>query len=180
MSALIAGVVLMIGALTLVASRGSASPPPSPTPNQIVQWIQESQEREQRQVVLESLEHKVMGRWIQESLENHKRLLAIALPSLLTPSKSIVSEYSDLLSRKDLEPAGINRILERGKFDQLDGVEGYRGGGAYFSFTTRTNDYNQRPDLEFQHGAFSSGFYGGQLGHRPQARRRLAPNGRPR
>ena len=40
-----------------------------------------------------------------------------------------------------------------------------RGGGAYFSFTTRTNDYNKEPDLSLEQWRFLSGFYGGNRGY---------------
>ena len=39
-----------------------------------------------------------------------------------------------------------------------------RGGGAYFSFTSRTNNYDQGPDLGLEQKTFSSGFYGGCFG----------------
>ena len=57
--------------------------------------------------------------------------------------------------------AGHNRILNRGRFD---GMTVGRGGGAYFSFETGLNDYNQGPDLELQGWGYSSGFYGGSVG----------------
>lgn len=63
----------------------------------------------------------------------------------------------------DPRPAssGHNRIITRGL---LDGMTIGRGGGAYFSFETGLNDYNQGPDLELQGGEFQSGFYGGCVG----------------
>lgn len=57
--------------------------------------------------------------------------------------------------------SGRNRIITRG---MLDGMTIGRGGGAYFSFETGLNDYNQGPDLELQNGRFYSGFYGGCYG----------------
>ncbi len=76
----------------------------------------------------------------------------------IEPSPEIKQRYADQVR---IPNTGINRILERGKFE---GVISQRGGGAYFSFTTRSNDYNQSPDLELQNGSFNSGFAGGDLG----------------
>lgn len=77
---------------------------------------------------------------------------------LLTASKEIVKKYSS-----DIEQNGfkINRVLRRGDFN---GSTNGRGGGAYFSFTTETNDYNKTPQIELQLGRLSSGFYGGSKG----------------
>ncbi|MHC4163700.1 MAG: hypothetical protein ACYSUM_16355 [Planctomycetota bacterium] len=59
------------------------------------------------------------------------------------------------------EDSGVNRILNRGRFQGRTLV---RGGGAYFSFTTHSNDYNREPDLELQQWRFTSGFAGGDYG----------------
>jgi len=52
--------------------------------------------------------------------------------------------------------------LQRGVFDHEGMLP--RGGGAYFSFTSKTNDYDSEPHIELQNGNFSSGFYGGNFG----------------
>lgn len=49
-------------------------------------------------------------------------------------------------------------LMNRGRFDGVTVVD---GGGAFFSFETGTNDYNQGPDLGLEGWQFSSGFYGG-------------------
>lgn len=55
---------------------------------------------------------------------------------------------------------GICRILNRGQ----SGLVSLPGGGAYFSFTSRSNSYDKEPDLELQGWAFRSGFAGGDVG----------------
>ena len=55
----------------------------------------------------------------------------------------------------------VNRILNRGLFGNELGV---RGGGAYFSFVRKSNDYNHAPNIELQQWKFSSGFAGSDFG----------------
>jgi uncharacterized protein (TIGR03067 family) len=111
-----------------------------------------------------STPHADSANRIRNARDSAKGVLAEQLPKLLNPSGQIMSEYVDVLKEKQFVPSGINRILERNKYDKGGDIEGYRGGGAYFSFTTRTNDYNQKPDLELQQGRLCSGFYGGNFG----------------
>lgn len=61
------------------------------------------------------------------------------------------------------QPKGVsvNRILNRGRFKNELGV---RGGGAYFSFVTKSNDYDHVPNIELQQWKFSSGFAGSDFG----------------
>lgn len=76
---------------------------------------------------------------------------------LLTPKRKWLAKYSDLAG-----DAGVARIIHRGRYDKETWV---RSGGAYFSFTSKTNDYNQGPDVSLSGMEFSSGFYGGSFGH---------------
>jgi hypothetical protein len=75
----------------------------------------------------------------------------------LTPSQEILRTWSNYADKPD---SGVNRILERGKFE---GLTSGRGGGAYFSFLSRRNDYRE-PDIELQEGCFYSGFAGKDFG----------------
>lgn len=77
---------------------------------------------------------------------------------LLAPAESAWKGRENLRGRGD---AGLARILERGPFD---GIVTPRGGGAYWSFTKRSNDYGKSPQLELQRGTFSTGFYGTNFG----------------
>ncbi len=87
-----------------------------------------------------------------------RRIRPVFTEKLLVPQSPIPAPYEYFLDASD---TGMNRILERGLFE---GLLVPRGGGAYFSFSSGTNDYNQSPDIELQNGKFSSGFYGGNFG----------------
>jgi len=78
---------------------------------------------------------------------------------LLTPPEAIQSRYASLLARAG---TGVARILPRGAYEHA--IE-KRGGGAYYSFATRDNSYDEEPDLELQQGMYGSSFYGGTWGH---------------
>jgi len=78
---------------------------------------------------------------------------------LLTPASEHVTSFGRDVGGTD---SGINRLLQRGLYDKVTLV---RGGGCYFSFTTRSNCYNERPDVELQNGRLSSGFAGGDFGY---------------
>jgi hypothetical protein len=77
---------------------------------------------------------------------------------LLTPSADAWKGFEDLRSRSD---AGLARILDRGPFE---GLVSPRGGGAYWSFSKRSNSYDQWPQIELQKWSFSTGFYGSNSG----------------
>jgi RNA polymerase sigma-70 factor (ECF subfamily) len=77
----------------------------------------------------------------------------------LTVPPRIEAEQAALLRLPD---TGVARILERthiGNFFE-SGFVGIRGGGAYFSFATGSNDFNGQPTLELQGGLYSSGISG--------------------
>lgn len=78
---------------------------------------------------------------------------------VITIDAELLEEHAALLA---VEGVRVNRILNRGQFD---GMLSPRGGGAYFSFTSLTNDYDQAPDLELQQWYFMSGFAGRNWGH---------------
>ena len=86
------------------------------------------------------------------------RLRAKLDERLLTPDPALTRRFEELKGRAD---AGVARLITRGLFD---GKTQVRGGGAYFSFVTASNSYDETPDLELQRGKFSSGFAGGDDG----------------
>jgi hypothetical protein len=86
------------------------------------------------------------------------RLRAKLDERLLTPDPELTTRWAELRGRTD---AGVARLISRGLFD---GKTSVRGGGAYFSFVTGSNSYDETPDLELQRGRFSSGFAGGDDG----------------
>lgn len=70
----------------------------------------------------------------------------------------------------EAERIGANavKLLPRGMFEypgtDADNPLGVRGGGAYYSFTTRSHSYNKIPQIELQQGMLSVGFYGASYG----------------
>lgn len=54
---------------------------------------------------------------------------------------------------------GAGRLLERDVLDD-EGILAVRGDGAYYSFTTGTNDYDVSPDIGSSNGRLTSGFAG--------------------
>lgn len=116
-------------------AESGASPTDPDAKEQIQAWV--------RQLPLP--QHVEVARAVRAALDRR----------LLTPAKK-------WMSRKPAgADAGVNRILNRGRFETVTLV---RGGGAYFSFSTRSNDYDHAPDLELQGWVFSSGFGGGDTG----------------
>lgn len=94
----------------------------------------------------------------QELLDLVQAIGRVGEEKLLAVPEEVTLRYAALLGFED---AGAARIVERGRYDAI--VE-QRGGGAYYSFATRTNDYDKEPDLELQQGTYSTSFYGGTFG----------------
>ena len=83
---------------------------------------------------------------------------------------ALIKALGDALRERILTPAlaarqpkgvFVNRILNRGIFKNELGV---RGGGAYFSFVTKSNDYDHIPNIQLQQWGLQSGFHGGDCG----------------
>jgi len=82
--------------------------------------------------------------------------------AMLPELRASLDEDLGLVSRgAGHQTSGRNRILNRGRFE---GMTVGRGGGAYFSFETGLNDYNQGPDLGLEQWGFHSCFYGSSIG----------------
>ncbi len=82
---------------------------------------------------------------------------------LLVPDPNLEEVRAVLASTPD---AGLARILPYGRLEgDIDGrFLGVRGAGAYFSFFTRSNSYDQQPDIHLDTGTFSTRMYGGTEG----------------
>lgn len=81
---------------------------------------------------------------------------------LLEPEPEVLLKNAELLA---LEGTGATRLIDRSFQDKPPGrAILQRGGGAYYSFATRSHSYNSQPDIELQNGSFSSGFYGLSFG----------------
>ncbi|HVS17449.1 MAG TPA: sigma-70 family RNA polymerase sigma factor [Planctomycetota bacterium] len=61
-----------------------------------------------------------------------------------------------------LPDAGLTRLVERNSLAAIDELDlpWMQGGGAYFSFTERTHDYQRRPQVALQRGELTVGYYG--------------------
>lgn len=100
-------------------------------------------------------------------------LLSLIGASAQTDVKSDVTSSPDKLSI--LQPSGedvslaaqrglnIFKILPRGMIREEKDL-GIRGGGAYYSFTTRSHSYNEIPQLSLEKGFLQTAFYGANYG----------------
>ena len=77
---------------------------------------------------------------------------------LLEPSPEDAAIWSEFLQQSD---TGLVRLMPR---ERYDGILGMRGGGAYYSFTRLTHDYNGEPHIGLDQGQLRSGFVGLDLG----------------
>ena len=78
--------------------------------------------------------------------------------TLLAPSDEDRKAYAEFLARPD---TGLVRLLPREKWEKKLTL---RGGGAYYSFTLRTNEYGHGSDIQLEQGQFSVGFAGADFG----------------
>jgi len=79
-------------------------------------------------------------------------------PAVLEPSVPQGSEKNKIF-----------KLLPRGMFKDTSGSDegnpiGIRGGGAYYSFTTRLHSYNKIPQIELDQEFLQVGFYGANYG----------------
>lgn len=93
-------------------------------------------------------------------LEQHVRLVQVGQRALEDRLLVGPAKWASRLDATQFGNGGIARILNRGQ----SGLVSLRGGGAYFSFTSRSNSYDDGPDIELQRWAFHSGFAGGDVG----------------
>ena len=77
---------------------------------------------------------------------------------LMSPSKQDFEKYSRFLKQPG---TGLIRLLPREKYD---GKLRLRGGGAYYSFVRRDQEYNYGSDIELYNGSFNVGFAGAECG----------------
>jgi hypothetical protein len=76
----------------------------------------------------------------------------------LAPSDADRAAHSDFLTRRD---TGICRLAAKPDFDD----KLIRGGGAFYSFTQLSNDYNSDAQLGLGDGRLSTGFAGANYGY---------------
>lgn len=87
------------------------------------------------------------------------------LPDVLIPDPTVAAQAKT-------QGAEVFRLLPRGMFENKEGSYsdadnplGVRGGGAFYSFSTRLHSYNKTPQIQLESGQFSvGGFYGANYG----------------
>lgn len=92
-------------------------------------------------------------------LTRMRQFKALLLDRALTPEADVVAQFAWLTQFPD---AGVARVLDRERFGHDVDLPWLDGGGAFFSFTQRTHDYQRHPQIALRKGTreFSSGFYG--------------------
>jgi hypothetical protein len=110
-------------------------------------------------VAADGVKDRILLQIRQLSLEQHIDVARAVEAGL---SERLLTPAPEWMARKPMGPkTGVNRILNRGPFD---GMISIRGGGAYFSFSKRSNSYDDSPQLAMQLWKFDSGFAGGDCG----------------
>lgn len=103
-----------------------------------------------------------------KQIEAKRAELAVLEKQILEPSEHDKIAYTGFLQQPD---TGLIRLLPREKYDDQayqdktkSGIT-IRGGGAYYSFTRLSHDYNSgAPDIELQMGKLGVGFAGANYG----------------
>lgn len=101
---------------------------------------------------------------ILKEIEAKRAELAKLETKYIALSPADTETFAEFLSQPD---TGLMRLLPREKFDsyanQKSGLT-LRGGGAFYSFTHRVNDYGHATELELEAGYLSVGFAGADYG----------------
>jgi hypothetical protein len=77
---------------------------------------------------------------------------------VLAPSDEDRKAYAEFLARPD---TGLARLLPREKWQDKLTIS---GGGAYYSFARRSNEYGYSTDIGLEQDQFKVGFYGASFG----------------
>lgn len=130
-------------------------PEPSPAPKAPAKAILAAPESFVKELASMNLDR--LFQQLEDVGESAARHLFSVPENLVADYDAKLGESAELIGRR-----GVVRILNRGAYPVLALV---RGHGAYYSFAAGSHDYNQDPDIELQHGRFSSGFAGGDEGY---------------
>jgi hypothetical protein len=79
-------------------------------------------------------------------------------PLLLAPAESDKQKFKDFLTQPN---TGLIRLLLREKYDRELTI---RGGGAYYSFARKSQEYGYGSDISLEQKSFSVGFAGADYG----------------
>lgn len=112
----------------------------------------------ERRPVLPAPTPELSAMTTDELIALHKQLVERAQQLILSVPEPIDPAYARYASLQD---GGLARIAERERFESILDVD---GAGAYWSFTTRSNDYQKEAQIELQQGRFGSGFAGRDRG----------------
>lgn len=98
----------------------------------------------------------------QKTAREQKVQTIIDLRSQITALEKevMLPESSDVDSSEKVGASAI-RLLPREKYDHVLAIN---GGGAYYSFARKTNEYGYGSDISLQQGKFSVGFAGADYG----------------
>jgi len=91
-----------------------------------------------------------------EELRNEIKQKEAQLLGVTDQEKAV---YSEFLSQRD---TGICRLMPR---EDFDGKLLVRGGGAYYSFTRKSNSYDSYPQIGLEHNEFLTSFAGADYGY---------------
>lgn len=104
---------------------------------------------------------------LRRQVEIKRAELALVEKQILETSKQDSLAYADFLQQSD---TGIFRLLPREKYDE-DALRPLskagltiRGGGAFYSFTRLSHDYNHGPQIGLERGHLSTSFIGADYG----------------
>jgi hypothetical protein len=101
---------------------------------------------------------KAVGTSVVEELTKSRIRMTELQKKLFEVPDEVINRYRKFLEDSS---AGVARILPRGKYG--DAVL-LTGGGSFYSFTRRSNDYGYGSDIEFEGETFKSGFAGADYG----------------
>lgn len=93
-----------------------------------------------------------------QKIESLREEIKTLEAELLAPSRADQSRFAEFLAQPD---TGLIRLLPREKWDYKLSL---RGGGAYYYFPKRTQEYGFGSDIGLEQGMFSVGFAGANFG----------------
>ncbi|HVS09570.1 MAG TPA: sigma-70 family RNA polymerase sigma factor [Planctomycetota bacterium] len=97
-----------------------------------------------------------IGELMQAALE----VQALLRERLLAPGDALRDRYAALLAEPN---TGLARILRRERFDFESNLPlGLPGGGAFLSFTSRSHNYADQPQVVLDAGSYNVALHGGQ------------------
>lgn len=93
------------------------------------------------------------------------RKAAPAMPG--APDETTITVLQpDIMDADRAAKQGFNifKLLPRGTHDYENNAYGLRGGGAYYSFATKSHSYNKTAQIQLDRGELSTGFAGADYG----------------